>query len=83
MKRMMMMAAVLVALTAMVSVVGCDDDGDVSSAGGSGVWVCTGKGATVWHVRRDCGALSNCDGEVIRTTSPGSQYKKACKRCSK
>ena len=72
-----MAAMVLVAFVAT----GCCGDDEITASSGGGVWVCTGKGATVWHSRRDCGALKNCDGQVICTSSPGSQYKKACKRC--
>ena len=52
-----------------------------SNGNGVGVYVCTSKGASVWHSRRNCGALKNCDGDIIFTTNPGSQYKSACKRC--
>ena len=60
--------------------VACEED-EIGVSGG--VYVCTGKGATVWHCRRDCAALSNCNGQVILTSTPGSQYKKPCKKCYK
>ncbi len=56
-------------------------DNVVTPSNGAGVYVCTGKGASVWHCKRNCGALKNCDGDIIFTANPGSQYKSACKRC--
>lgn len=74
--------AVVVLAGSIFMVCACDNEVDGEGTGG-GVYVCTGKGASVYHCRRDCGALKNCDGQIVFTSSPGSQYKSACKRCYK
>lgn len=61
----------------------CKEEVGGGGTGGGGVYVCTGKGANVYHCRRDCGALKNCDGEIKLTISPGGQYERACKKCYK
>jgi hypothetical protein len=47
------------------------------------VYVCTGKGAFVWHCKRSCRGLKNCDGQIISASvsNLSSKYKRGCEIC--
>lgn len=79
----MMIRSTLITLCCLAMLFACSKDETLDGKGYGGVYVCTSKSASVWHCRKDCGALSNCDGQIVYTISPGKQYKRACKRCYK
>ena len=47
------------------------------------VYVCTGQGAHVWHCKRSCRGLKNCDGSIVSMSVDdlSSKYTRRCEIC--
>jgi hypothetical protein len=69
--KFLLMAALLVSLTGAVQV--------------ANVYICTGKYAKVYHLKRYCKGLDNCKGEIklVPLDKAKNQGKRPCKLCYK